>query len=297
MRLFDNKILDQSFILSAKLANIASELNLIQMKKLFLLPLFALMLGNFQLTAQSGCTPEEMLPDTVIVLPLPYQEDFPERGIQDTACVAGYYETVIQIRIPETIAIGTTEVGITQVQITDQGITNLPESFDYVCDPPSCVFLPEEVGCIQLYGEATGDDVGMHDLKINVLISTQIAALPYTLPDGQLVPGNYFFFVRPEGSDNCLVDATEVTENAFDLRIQPNPFSDLAEVFVDLPQGGKYDMQVFNTLGTLVQQKSLELVSGQNSFRFDGSNLATGMYIFRLQQGAQAASGRLLIQR
>lgn len=267
------------------------------MKKFFLLPLFALLLGNFQLTAQSGCTPEEMLPDTVIVLPLPFQEDFPERGIQDTACVAGYYETVIQVRIPQTIAIGTTEVAISQVAITDQGITDLPASFDYVCDPPNCVFLPEEVGCIQLYGEATAADVGMHNLKINVLISTQLAALPYTLPDGQLVPGNYFFFVRPEGSENCLVDAAEVTENAFDLRIQPNPFSDFSDIFVDLPQGGKYDLQVFNTLGTLVQQKSLELVSGQNSLRFDGSNLATGMYIFRLQQGAQAASGRLLIQR
>lgn len=183
------------------------------MKKFFLLPLFALLLGNFQLTAQSGCTPEEMLPDTVIVLPLPFQEDFPERGIQDTACVAGYYETVIQVRIPQTIAIGTTEVAISQVAITDQGITDLPASFDYVCDPPNCVFLPEEVGCIQLYGEATAADVGMHNLKINVLISTQLAALPYTLPDGQLVPGNYFFFVRPEGSENCLVDAAEVTEN------------------------------------------------------------------------------------
>jgi hypothetical protein len=292
-----NKILEQSFILSAKLANIASELNLIQMKKFFLLPLFALFLGNFQLAAQSGCTPEEMLPDTVIVLPLPYQADFPERGIQDTACVGGYYETVIQVRIPETIAIGTTEVAISQVAITEAGITDLPASFDYVCDPPTCVFLPEEVGCIQLYGEATAADVGMHNLKINVLISTQFAQLPYTLPDGQLVPGNYFFNVRPEGSENCLVDATEVTENAFDLRIQPNPFSDLAEIFVDLPQGGKYELQVFNTLGTLVQQKSMDLVSGQNSFRFDGSSLATGMYIFRLQQGVQAASGRLLIQR
>ncbi len=267
------------------------------MKKFFLLPLFALFLGNFQLTAQSGCTPEAMLPDTVIVLPLPYQMDFPERGIQDTACVGGYYETVIQIRIPETITIGQTEVAINQVEITSQGITNLPASFGYVCNPPSCIFLPEEVGCVQLYGEAVAANVGMHDLKINVLISTQFAALPYTLPDGNLVPGNYFFFVRPEGGENCLVDATEVTENAFDLRIQPNPFSDLAEIFVDLPQGGKYDLQVFNTLGTLVQKKTMDLVSGQNSFHFDGSNLATGMYIFRLQQGAQAASGRLLIQR
>lgn len=267
------------------------------MKKFFLLPLFALLLGNFQLTAQSGCTIDPTVPDTVIVSPLPYQMDFPERGIQDTACVAGYYETTIQVRIPTQFDFNGTEISVDSVAVTNAGITNLPASFDYVCDPPSCNFLPEEVGCIQLFGEATPMDVGMHDLKINVQIYTAFTDFSFSLPDGVLVPGNYFFFVREEGSVNCLVDAVEVSENAFDLLIQPNPFSDYSDIKVDLPQGGAYDFQVFNALGTLVQSQKMNLVSGANSFRFDGTNLATGMYIFRLQQGNQAASGRLLIQR
>ena len=266
------------------------------MNKFFLLPLCLLLLSGAQLAAQS-CTPDSELPDTVIVFPLPYQDDFPERGIQDTACVAGYYETTIQIQIPPTILIGTTEVGITNVRVTDQGIDNLPESFDYVCNPPNCEFLPEEIGCIQLYGTATPDDVGMHDLKINVLITTQIAPIPYTLPDGELVAGNYFFFVKPEGDPNCLVDAREVVENAFDLRIQPNPFSDFSQIYVNLPEGGEYELSVYNALGTLVQERTVDLVGGENYLQFDGSDLATGMYIFRLQRGSEAASGRLLIQR
>ncbi len=266
------------------------------MNKFFLLPLCMLLLCSAQLSAQM-CTPDTDLADTVIVFPLPYQDEFPERGLQDTACVAGYYETTIQVQIPPTITVGSTEIGINNVQITDQGISNLPESFDYVCDPPSCQFLPEEVGCIQLYGTATADDVGMHDLQINVLISTAITPLQYVLPDGELVPGNYFFFVRPEGDPNCLVDATEVVENAFDLRIQPNPLTDVAQVFVNLPEGGEYELSVYNALGTLVQERTVDLISGENYFQFDGTNLATGMYIFRLQRGNEAASGRLLIQR
>jgi len=266
------------------------------MKKFFLLPLCLLLLGSAQLAAQN-CEPDMELPDTVIVFPLPYQDDFPERGLQDTACVAAGYATTIQVRIPETFMIGTTEVAVNSVEIREEGISNLPESFTYSCNPPDCVFLPEEVGCIQIEGTAVPADVGMHDLKINVNVVTAIAPIPYTLPDGELVPGNYFFFVKEEGSANCLVDAREVVENAFDLRIQPNPFSDYSEVYVNLPEGGEFELSVYNTLGTLVQERTIDLVSGENRFSFDGSNLATGMYIFRLQRGAAAASGRLLIQR
>ncbi|PSR15370.1 MAG: hypothetical protein DA408_03320 [Bacteroidetes bacterium] len=266
------------------------------MKRFFLLPIFLLLGWGLQLQAQT-CDVDTSLPDSVIVSPLPYQADFPERGIQDTACVDGYYETTIQVNIPNTITIGTSEIAITQVQVTDQGITNLPAAFDYSCNPPNCVFTPSDPGCIQIYGTATAADVGVHDLKINVLISTGLGTLPYTLPDGSLVAGNYFFTVQPAGSPNCLVGTENIVENAFGLRIQPNPFSEITQIAVDLPQGGAYNLRVFNAIGIQVQQKTLNFAAGQNNFEFDGSDLPVGMYIFSLQQGDQAASGRLLIQR
>ncbi len=266
------------------------------MKKFFLLPLVLLLVGSAQLMAQS-CEPAEELPDTVVVSPLPYQEDFPERGIQDTACVGGDYVTTLQIQIPAMFTIGTTEVSLSSVTVQENGIVNLPESFSYSCNPPDCDFAAEEIGCIDVFGNANPGDEGMYDLQISVLVNTALGALPYTLPDGVLVTGNYFFFVKEEGDPNCLVDAREVVENAFDLRIQPNPFSDFSDIFVDLPEGGEYDLSVYNAVGTLVQQRKIDLVTGSNSFRFDGSNLATGMYIFRLQHGTEAASGRLMIQR
>ena len=265
------------------------------MKKFFLLPLVLLLIGSTQLSAQ--CEPAEELPDTVIVSPLPYQEAFPERGLQDSACVGADYAAANQVQIPSTFTIGTTEVGVTSVDVTEQGIVGLPDAFNFACNPPDCVFLPNEIGCIEVFGNANPGDEGMYDLQISVVVNTAIAPIPYTLPDGELVPGNYFFFVKEEGNPNCLVAAREVVENAFDLRIQPNPFSDFSDIFVDLPQGGQYDLSVYNAVGTLVQQRKIDLVTGSNSFRFDGSNLAAGMYVFRLQQGTEAASGRLMIQR
>lgn len=265
------------------------------MKRIFLLPLFALLMGSFQAKAQS-CTPDDMLPDTVIVSPLPYTEMNPEQGIQDTACVAGYYETTIQVRIPATIPIAGNEVAIIDVSVNDLGISELPESFDFVCNPPECVFLPEEVGCIQIFGTATPDDVGMHDLKINVDVNAGLV-LPYTLPDGQLVLGNYFFFVRPEGSMNCLVDAYEVEENAFDLEVQPNPIRDHANIYVNAPRPGEYELSVYNAQGSLVQKRMVGMIEGDNYLEFDGSLLPVGFYSFVLQNEGEAASGRFLIQR
>ncbi|MEZ4986987.1 MAG: T9SS type A sorting domain-containing protein [Saprospiraceae bacterium] len=266
------------------------------MKQFFLLPFFVMAWALGGLTAQT-CTPDTMLPDTVIVSPLPYQADFPERGLQDTACVDTYFETVIQVQIPATIAFGGTEVAIQNVTVVDPGITNLPASFSYTCNPPNCVFLPDSVGCINVYGTAATADVGVHDLKINVLVNTFIAPLPFSLPDGTLVPGNYYFTVREAGADNCTVNTTEVVENAFSLHIQPNPFSDMAKVSVDLPEGGQWSMRLYNALGTEVQSATLSLAQGANSFDLNSSNLPVGMYVFTLQKGALAASGRVLVQR
>lgn len=266
------------------------------MKKFFLLPLVLLLVGSAQLSAQN-CEPVEELADTVVVFPLPYQEDFPERGIQDTACVGADYVTTLQIQIPETFTIGTTEVALVSVEVQDDGVLNLPESFSFACNPPDCVFPAGEIGCIDVFGNANPGDEGMYDLQISVAINTALGPLPYTLPDGVLVTGNYFFFVKEEGNPNCLVDAREVVENAFDLRIQPNPFSDYADVFVNLPTGGEYELSVYNAVGSLVQERTVDLVTGANSFQFDGSNLPMGMYVFRLQRGNEAASGRLMIQR
>lgn len=268
------------------------------MNKLFLLPIFTLLVASFQLNAQS-CDPDTTLPDTVIVVPLPYQADFPERGIADTACVNTYYETTIQLRIPPTIAFAGNEFAIQQVQITDAGITDLPTSFDFVCSTgDDCIFLPEEVGCIQIFGTAVENDLGMHNLKINVLITTALGPLQYTLPDGTLVPGNYFFFVQPEGSPNCATVGTqEIAENAFELSVKPNPFSQVSDISVNLQEGGAYQLSVFNAVGSLVQHRTLQMAAGQNTFQFDGAALPVGMYVFTLENGQQATSGRLLIQR
>ena len=178
-------------------------------------------------------------------------------------------------------------------------IQNLPASMSYTCNPPNCVFLPNELGCIEITGTATAEEEGIHDLVIDVTVASLID-LDYSLPDGNLVSGNYFLPINPEGSENCTdatVGTTAIVENDFELQIQPNPMRDRATIGVHLPIGGDYDLSVFNAVGQRLQNQTLDLTTGQNQINFDASNLPNGMYVFVLQNGEQATSGRLLIQR
>ncbi|MCB0636563.1 MAG: T9SS type A sorting domain-containing protein, partial [Lewinella sp.] len=256
-------------------------------------------IGGAHLGAQISCDPDTMLPDTVAVDPFPYTADNPLAGITDTACVGEPFATVFQINLPTEITINGTVVGLNGATIAQSNaILNLPSSMTYACNPGDCVYTAGEVGCLVIYGEATADDVGQHDLKIAVTLDIGIP-IAQTLPNAAIAPGNYYLNVKPEGSANCTVvnDVPEITENGFDLRVMPNPLSDYAEVQVVIPTADDYQLTIFNAMGAAVQQETLALPAGEGYFTLDASRLPVGLYVFTLRNNEQAASGRILIQR
>jgi len=269
------------------------------MTKHFLLPLVVLLSTSFFAIGQT-CIPDTTLPDSIPVFPLTYTVDNPLQAIQDTACIDNYYETVVQINLPETIPILGLDQALTSATVaTEGGITNLPASFNYACNPPNCVFLTDTVGCIVIYGTAEEAEIGEYDLEITTtLLIANVIEVERTLPDPELAAGNYFLYVQGLTSSYCEATATDdIQENDFSLRIQPNPVSDFAEIFVHLPQADDYTFTIYNALGSVVQKQKMNLQAGDNFLHFDGSNLAVGMYVFTLDNGQKATSGRLLIQR
>ncbi|MEM1215477.1 MAG: T9SS type A sorting domain-containing protein, partial [Bacteroidota bacterium] len=257
------------------------------MKKFFLLPIICLL--GWATTLNAQCVPDPNLADSTIVLPLPYQDTIPGSGIQDTACVGMSFSTTISVLVPETITISGAAFGVSAITTdTEGGIENLPASMSYTCDPPDCRFLPNEPGCLEITGTPTAEEAGQHDLVIAVTVET-LVDLQYTLPDGNLVNGNYFLEIRAADDVNCMPSSTvDITENAFDLRIQPNPVRDRATINVNVPTAGDYDLSIFNAVGQRLQHQRLDLTTGQNQIDFDGSTLPNGIYVFTLQNGEQA---------
>jgi flagellar hook assembly protein FlgD len=76
----------------------------------------------------------------------------------------------------------------------------------------------------------------------------------------------------------------------------PNPFNPSTIITYSLALHLHVCLSIYNTLGqlvtTLVQG---EQDAGYHSVRFDGSNLASGVYFYRLQAGTYVETKKLLL--
>jgi hypothetical protein len=76
----------------------------------------------------------------------------------------------------------------------------------------------------------------------------------------------------------------------------PNPFNPSTTIRYELPQKSRLTLSVYNVLG---QQVSIlvqgEQESGYHEVRFDGSNLASGVYFYRLQAGTYVETRKFLL--
>jgi hypothetical protein len=86
---------------------------------------------------------------------------------------------------------------------------------------------------------------------------------------------------------------------SYDLRQNyPNPFNPSTTIAFDLPKTSKVTLKVFNILGeevvTLVSEK---LSAGSYSYEWDASNLASGVYLYRLQAGNNVETRKMVLMR
>lgn len=76
----------------------------------------------------------------------------------------------------------------------------------------------------------------------------------------------------------------------------PNPFNATTEIVYELPKAGKASLRVFDILGrevaTLV---NADVTAGSHRVMFDGSELASGVYFYRLQAGNFVATRKMLL--
>ena len=78
----------------------------------------------------------------------------------------------------------------------------------------------------------------------------------------------------------------------------PNPFNPSTTIEFDLPKTSEVSLKVFNILGeevtTLVSDR---LSPGSYSYEWDASNLASGVYLYRLQAGDYVETRKMILMR
>jgi hypothetical protein len=76
----------------------------------------------------------------------------------------------------------------------------------------------------------------------------------------------------------------------------PNPFNPTTNISFVIPQANEVRLQIFDMLGrnvgTLLNEQK---AAGSHTVRFDGSNLSSGMYIYRIEAGSFTQTRKLML--
>ncbi len=245
------------------------------------------------------CEPDPQYLDSVGVYPLPFvagENGEPDTGgIPDTACVGIFYQTNFTI-IVDTFVINGTQAVPEYLVIDD--IENLPDGMTFACNPADCTYLFQEPGCASVYGIPTGDP-GDYSLQISgtAYFFGGTINFPISFPDPGLAPGEYIIHVRDAGDENCgEPSAIESPAAINSVAVAPNPFTDFTQINIQAATAGTYNFAVTDLLGRTVDRQTLDVREGDNSFTFDGSDLAKGIYIYAISQGDKVTSGKLVVE-
>jgi predicted GH43/DUF377 family glycosyl hydrolase len=104
-----------------------------------------------------------------------------------------------------------------------------------------------------------------------------------------------------QGSHITAIDGPAGPPGPHEFALQqnyPNPFNPSTTIRYALAQNSHVTLSVFNTLGQIVSTPvDAEEQAGDYEVRFDGSNLASGVYFYRLSAGSFVRTKRLLLVR
>jgi hypothetical protein len=268
------------------------------MKRLVLLITAICFFGHLQ-AQDAPCDPMQGLTPDQVVVPEPFidPETTPNGGIFDTACINQPFEFVVTLNPPEEF----NGNPIASLTINPEGsISGLPTGLDYVCNPPNCEFAADTVGCILISGTPTDiADIGSNSLLISGFIVFESGSLfPISFPNILIAPGDYFLFVKEEGSENCWVPTgTNELVDFVSMTNRPNPFSDWTTIEINSDLVGTYQFTVSDVMGRNLYQQPVDIVEGQNLIEFDGSQLANGIYVYSLSDGRNMISKRMVVNK
>jgi hypothetical protein len=233
------------------------------------------------------CYPDSTYADSLAgVYPGPYHPViFPDGGITDIACINHPFEMVLTAVIRDSISYAGFDFKLNHLKIEENGILGMPEGLDYACNPPSCFFESNTLGCLVISGTPTGtNQTGAYDLK---LISEIVAAdgliyIKDTLPDF-LIPGSYYYLnLESEDSENCMeLNTFQTTEVAYDFKILSNPVGERLKLELDLAPDVNWEIQLMGINTDLISRKRGR---GPADLSFDmvDYDLAPGTYFVRM---------------
>lgn len=198
------------------------------------------------------------------------------------------YEQIITIKVPQdTMAFG-------QAVVFDyfkmSSLTGLPAGLSYACSPSNCQFPGGQTSCAVITGTTT-DPVGTYPLTITVIAHGSVAGLP----SADLVTQTLTYYnIVIEPDNTGILDG--LSSNKFSLtQASPNPSNDKSTFYYNLTSRGEVQIKILNALGKEVQNVRVVGNNGANQFVINTADLASGIYLYSLNNGANTITKRFIV--
>jgi hypothetical protein len=173
---------------------------------------------------------------------------------------------------------------------------------DVICAPESIsVGDKGRVGQVFKFGVYGGDNEGgrggFGNNHVSNIVDTDTL---WTMVDqfGSINPAYYRFWDYDNKRPNVPTAVGDApVPLTFDLsQNYPNPFNPATQITYSLPVASKVELKVFNVLGQVVATLVDEVKpAGAYTARFDATNFATGMYIYKFQAGSFSSVKKMLL--
>jgi len=267
----------------------------------FILLLFAIFCLNSSLLAQDPvCEPDSTYADSLAgVYPGPFHEvDFPDGGIKDTSCINHPFELVLTAVVNDSIEYAGFDIALNYLKVQEDGILNLPSGMSYACNPPSCQFDANTMGCMLISGTPDEtNEVGTYDLELLVEIKVaDLFVINDTLPE-YLIPGSHYYLVLdPEDSENCQVLGNEeINRKKLDFELLQNPVSDLLKIRFDEDLRGPWKIEIHTMDGSLAFKQESDFHLDDSDKIIELNEFHPGYYIIRLTTKEGMAIKKLIV--
>lgn len=109
-------------------------------------------------------------------------------------------------------------------------------------------------------------------------------------------PWSEVWWFKVRGKNTAITFDGTIPDELDLLPNYPNPFNPSTEISFGLPKAGHVTLEVFNITGQRVSKLvDADLSAGYHSYTFDGSCVASGLYLYRLATEEQVVTRRMLL--
>ncbi len=240
--------------------------------------------------ASAQCTPDPLYADSVFGV-------WPDTTENFLPGVLGqFYSDTLNLLVPGNASMIPADppypdMALDSIQLLS--INGLPPGLVNVCNsqtPATCTYLPDMLGCGLIEGVPT--QTGTFPLELNVRAWTTVQIV-VPLPVSQDITFSGYEIVISDGTTGISAMMAGLSA----VRNVPNPFTNRTSIEFQTGAAGTARVRVFNMVGDEVWDRTVQVKAGTNKLAFDGSDLPTGVYLYKIQSGGDTFTGRMALQR